>query len=342
MAMTISQQLDKASPDLLRYSIQKMLANDICDIKKSRDICERDIKYILQYLSQAVEMDSPILFRDFMAWLTDVLINKKIPMKHIRETFHILREGIDAVLSRASAFDPYFESAEKSFMEAKESTEAEILPSDKEILGQYVRHLIRADRKKARESIFNELQKGLSVRDIYLNVFEPAQHIIGRLWQSSIISVAQEHYATAVTQMIMSELYPQIFTSEKNGRKLASFSVGSELHELGIRMVTDFFEMEGWDTSFYGANAPIPDMMKTLKEETFDVIAVSTTMMVHLKTLNTFIQEIRDQDPLNTMKVLVGGYPFLVDDTLWKKVGADGTSRNAESAVSLVSKWFNS
>jgi len=182
----------------------------------------------------------------------------------------------------------------------------------------------------------------MTISDLYLNVFEPSKRMIGRLWQTSVISVAQEHYATAVTQMIMSELYPRIFTSEKNGWKMASFCIGSELHELGIRMVADFFEMDGWDTSFFCANAPIPDMLKTLRDETFDLIAVSTTMMVHLKTLQAFINDIRVQDPLKTMKIMVGGYPFLVDGDLWEKVGADGTARNAQMAVKQATEWFES
>ena len=62
--------------------------------------------------------------------------------------------------------------------------------------------------------------------------------------------MAQEHYCTAATQLIMSQLYPYIFTTGKNGRVLVGTCVSGDLHEIGVRMVSDFFEMEGWDT-FY-------------------------------------------------------------------------------------------
>lgn len=337
----ISERLDHESPHIIRYVMRQMIADNICDVKEARDVCERDVKYIVQYLSQAVELESPDLFRDFTCWLADVLINKNISIEELERSYRLIYEGIGDIFQETGWVKPYFEVVERCFNEARVSEKDEIIPSEDPLLEKYVQSLIHANRNTARKLIMDELKSGRSIRDVYMNIFEPAQHVIGRLWQSNIISVAQEHYATAVTQMIMSELYPQIFTSEKNGFKMASFCVGSELHELGIRMVTDFFEMEGWDTFFYGANAPVSDMMTTLEEETFDMVALSTTMMVHLKTLYGFIRNIREKDRFKEMKILVGGYPFLVDQDLWQKIGADGTARNAETALSLTSQWFN-
>jgi MerR family transcriptional regulator, light-induced transcriptional regulator len=340
MNTQISERLDHESPHIVRYVMRQMISKNICDIKKARETCERDVKYIIQYLAQAVEFESPLLFRDFTAWLTDLLVNKNIPVDHLKKSYRFIREGIEEILSDTSWADPYFDVAENCFNQVSVSTADTIIPSDEVLLGKYVRYLINAERNQARKLVLKELNAGRTPRDIYMNIFEPAQHVIGRLWQTNIISVAQEHYATAVTQMIMSELYPHIFTSRKNGYKMAAFCVGSELHELGIRMVTDFFEMEGWDTSFYGANTPVPDMLKTLHEETYELIALSTTMMVHLKPLYALLQKIREDNRFQEMKILVGGYPFLVDEELWKKVGADGSARNAESALKLTSEWF--
>jgi methanogenic corrinoid protein MtbC1 len=59
--------------------------------------------------------------------------------------------------------------------------------------------------------------------------------------------VAQEHYCTAATQLIMSQLSPRLFGRDRIGRRLVVTCVGDELYELGMHMVADFFEMEGWD-----------------------------------------------------------------------------------------------
>ena len=40
--------------------------------------------------------------------------------------------------------------------------------------------------------------------------------------QTARISVAQEHYCTASAQLIMSQLYPRIFSTRKNGKTIGS------------------------------------------------------------------------------------------------------------------------
>ena len=100
------------------------------------------------------------------------------------------------------------------------------------------------------------IQHGTSVHDIYLHVFQRSQYEVGRLWQTNQISVGQEHLCTAATQLIMSQLYPLIFGTERKNRRIVAACVGGDLHEIGIRMVADFFEMDGWDTFYLGADVP--------------------------------------------------------------------------------------
>ena len=55
----------------------------------------------------------------------------------------------------------------------------------------------------------------MSIRDVYLLVFQPCQREVGRLWEAGRITVAQEHYCTAATQVIMSQLAPRLVTGER-------------------------------------------------------------------------------------------------------------------------------
>ena len=106
---------------------------------------------------------------------------------------------------------------------------------------QYLEKLLQKDRYGAEALIKEILAGGVSIKDVYLKVFQPVQWEIGRLWQINKITVAMEHYCTAATQFIMSRLYEYIFSTEKNGLSFVATSVSNELHELGIRMVSDFF-----------------------------------------------------------------------------------------------------
>ena len=120
----------------------------------------------------------------------------------------------------------------------------------------YLDTLLRVQSEAASRMIIKAVEQGVEIKDIYMYVFEPSQHEIGRLWQTNQINMYQEHFCTAATQNIMSQLYPYIFQNEKNGHKLVATCVNGELHEIGVRMVADLFEMEGWNTYYLGANTP--------------------------------------------------------------------------------------
>jgi methanogenic corrinoid protein MtbC1 len=199
--------------------------------------------------------------------------------------------------------------------------------------------LMRTDRRSASHLILSAVSEGLSVKDVYLHVFQPVQREVGRLWQMNQISVAQEHYCTAATQMIMSQLYPRIFNGQRLDRKLVATCVSDELHELGVRMVADFFEMEGWDTYYLGANTPTPSIVQALDEHQADVLAVSATITFHVGQVRELVDHVRSSDVGHRVRILVGGYPFNVSPTLWQTVAADGYARDAQEAVVVANRW---
>jgi len=206
---------------------------------------------------------------------------------------------------------------------------------------EYLEHLLNADRNAAANLVFEAIDNGVGIKDIYMDIFQASQHEVGRLWQNNEISVAQEHFCSAATQMIMSQLYPKIFNSEKNGLRLVATCVGGELHEIGLRMVTDFFEMEGWDTYYLGANTPIESILSTIETYKADVLAISTSMTFHIEKTRALIKEIKDSDVGKDTLILVGGRPFNLAQDLWKKVNADAFASDAMQAISVMEKQLS-
>jgi methanogenic corrinoid protein MtbC1 len=203
---------------------------------------------------------------------------------------------------------------------------------------EYINYVLNGQRQKASQLIMQTVENGMSVKDIYLSIFQPVQWEIGRLWQTNQVSVAQEHYCTAATQLIMSQLYPYIFNSEKIGRTFIATCVSGELHEIGVRMVADFFEMEGWDTYYVGANTPVESIIQSVEVYQADVLGISTTMLFHVKQVKNIIEQIKQIPSCSDVKILVGGYPFNVTENLWRKVSADGYGGNAMQAIQEASK----
>ena len=136
--------------------------------------------------------------------------------------------------------------------------------------------------------------------------------------------------------MIMSILYPRLFSVNRLNKSVIATCVGSELHEIGIRMVSDFLEMEGWDTYYIGANAPTEAVVASLKEHKADLLAISVTLTPHVSKAIETIKEVRKLN--NKVKIMVGGYPFIQDPELYQKVGADGVALSAENIHEIAYK----
>jgi methanogenic corrinoid protein MtbC1 len=106
-------------------------------------------------------------------------------------------------------------------------------------------------------------------------------------------------------------------------------------------MVTDYFEMEGWDTYYLGANMPDNQLLESLKEHNAQILALSVTLPTHVSKVTALIKKIRANKELKNTKIFVGGYPFLNIPDLWKKVGADAFAQNADQAIARANELVN-
>ena len=307
--------------------------------ERGRHHCHKDAEYHLSYLADAVASASPALFADYVGWAQVMLAARGIPAGDLENNLEILRETLRRELpaGQAGIAGEYVEAGLRVLSGPARPGE-EAGPADPlyDLSQRYMRALLDGQRHVASQLIQRSVEEGVSVRDVYLYVFQRTQHEIGRLWQTNQVSVAQEHYCTAATQLIMSQLYPYIFNTGKNGRVLVATCVSGDLHEIGVRMVSDFFEMEGWDTFYLGASTPAPDLVRELVARSADVLAVSATMSFHVRAVADLIAAVRSRLG-DRVKVLVGGYPFNVDPDLWRRIGADGCARDAGEAIELAS-----
>lgn len=304
-----------------------------------------DLRFHFDYLQSAVCMQDKNIFLDYVAWVKTYFNWIKLPEVWTRQTFTIMQESVSNVVKSpwSDEINGYLEYALERFDDISLNSISFISADNKLAIlaNQYINTLLRKERNSAGKLIDDAIEKGISVKDIYLSVFQPAQWEIGRLWQENKISVAMEHYFTAATQFIISRLYSHIFSTEKNGYNLVATSVTEELHELGVRMVSDFFEMEGWNTVYLGANTPHSSIVQMIKETDADVLAVSATISYNLTKVSDLIEFVRKEIPAGELKIIVGGRAFNSNHDLWRKVNADGYAPDAQSAIELATRLIS-
>lgn len=174
--------------------------------------------------------------------------------------------------------------------------------------GQYLNLLLQSDTQGAMALVAEYMNAGLPLGDICVDIIAEAMRRVGDLWHGHRISVDMEHYCTSVTQMALSQLYPLIFGQKRRGKRVLVACVGSELHEIGARMVADLFEYHGWDSIYLGAAVPVEAIKSAALEHRPDLVALSVTMPQHLPHCRQAVKQLREQDP--GIKIAVGGNAF--------------------------------
>jgi len=301
-----------------------------------------DANYHLDYLAESLAATEPRLFFDYLAWARIMLIGRGVPIGDLALNMECLCDALRQTLPQTMA-DVAVEYIALGLGRLSEAPPAvpTFIPADSQqfpLASDYLAALLAGERQRASRLVMDAVEGGTSVQDIYLQVFQPCQHEIGRLWQLNQISVAQEHYCTAATQLIMSQLYPYLFTGERVGRTMVATCIANDLHEIGVRMVSDLFELSGWDTFYLGANTPVPSILEAVREQRADVLAVSATITPHLKLVRELIADVRAAPDCGAVKILVGGYPFRIGPDLWQRLGADGCAQDAATAVELANR----
>ena len=200
----------------------------------------------------------------------------------------------------------------------------------------YLAALLRIDSDAARHVVERALEAGTPLEAIYLDVLAATQEEIGRLWQVGQLSVAQEHYCTAASQSVLANLGRRAFAARRNGRAMLATCVDGNLHEFGLRMVADFFEMAGWKTVYLGAGLPALCIVDAVASAQASVVCLSASLERQVPAVEEALGALRADPRTAAVRILVGGHAFKGDNRSWRRVGADGFAADARAAVQLA------
>ena len=301
-----------------------------------------DILYNLSYLDTAMKFNDDKIFSDYAVWLYQLLCNlmKNLERERIKEHmvlhYQILHNVLQETLPEEEA-----QKASHHIRNAIEATENEAIQfqvSERFASGrygpikkEYLHCILNNDTKGALRVIADAEKSGIPIDDICVEILQEVMCEIGNLWHQDKIKVDKEHYCTAVTQVALAQFHPTIFSKPRNGYTILTCCVGSELHEMGIRMVSDVFENNGWDSIYLGAAVPANAILNCIEENSPDLVALSVTMPQHLTLCFEIVNEIRKK--YQDIKIAVGGRAFQTTNELWKQWDVDIA---ADNAVQLV------
>jgi len=305
--------------------------------------------YHAAFMSTILKLNNYELLARIFVWFYRAYRGQGFQYNYFAVDLYAWQKAIDNVLTKDSAYEikgvyQWLTDHHDDLISLAQSEEYCIFRDNimRERNYTFLMHLLHGDYKACftlAEQYFTETN---DVTTFYLQVIQPCLYEIGRLWEGGHASVAQEHLATAIVSRIMLTRCGSVLpVSDCCKGNAVIVCAPNELHELGVRMISDLLEADGWQVNFLGANLSVAELLKYLQSYPPQFVGVSVSMPFNIDSAREAIEAIRHDVVLRNVKIMVGGPAFQHEDMSWRQIGADAYAVDGAAAVKIAKKWLS-
>lgn len=163
-------------------------------------------------------------------------------------------------------------------------------------------------------SAMEEVQSGrVSIPDLYEDVLQKALYSIDGCSRDNPGCIWDEHVKSSIIRTIIEGLYPTVIRigkkAKKTGKKIVLACPEREYHEIGLRMMSDFFQINGYDVIYVGSNTPRTQIWEVVRTEKPDYLGISVTDFYLLSEANKTLIRIKEECTKD-IKIILGGQAF--------------------------------
>ncbi len=190
----------------------------------------------------------------------------------------------------------------------------------------------------------NELRcRGVSLPDVYVGLFQPVARELGRRWSEDSLSFMEVTKAIGQMQTMVRALGaadPPAHPIDA-AHRIVLASAPEEQHSLGMLVVSQLFESEGWEVE--GGNQlsvgkPLNDLVH---DQWFGVVGLSASTEHGARQLKSAIDELRKASMNESISVIVGGNGFIDHPDISSEIGADEVAGDANDAVAKAEQLLS-
>lgn len=329
---TVDQQYHEDDTMEMRYGVN------------GRRMWNQEVLARIAHLAEAVALDREKIFIENALWSKSAFIARELNSidlsKNLECMKSVLIEQFPKPISNLTT--PMINHAVEHLQQNQGCVASPLSQAgtSRDLARMFLMHLLRRDRNEAERLISELSQNGLAFAQICEGIFVPAMAEVGHMWQVEEASIADEHYCTNATQQILESLRPKTPRKAPNGYLIVAASVGGDMHDLGIRVLSAIYEIEGWTVECLGANTPAEEIANAIAPQIYrggaDILALSTSTSLRIRSIENAITHVRASPNGKHIPILVGGYPFQQIDDLWKVVGANAQSSRASTSLDIA------
>ncbi|MCK2218754.1 cobalamin B12-binding domain-containing protein [Actinomadura sp. ATCC 31491] len=197
---------------------------------------------------------------------------------------------------------------------------------------------IAGDEYAAVDAAIAAVEAGVPVETMILDVVAAVQARVGQAWADNVITVAQEHTATAVNEsvLVVVAAHPaarEHLPAPDKGR-ICVACVDGEWHTFPVRLLAEVLRLRGWRVDYLGAHVPTPHLVVHLHRTGPDTVALSSSIATRLPAAHGAITACQAA----STPVLVGGAAFGPDGRYARLLGADAWAPDARAAAELLDR----
>lgn len=174
------------------------------------------------------------------------------------------------------------------------------------------------DKEKAYQASLDALEKKeITVIELYEEVLRVVLYDID-CKENDKECIWREHVKSAIVRSIIEGSYKYVIEESskvaKRNKRALIVCPSEEYHEIGAKMAHDYFLMNGFSTTFIGANTPLDVILNAVTFVNPDYIALSVTNYYNIINAKKIVKEIKKikEDVI----ILAGGQAFNQVDAL--------------------------
>ena len=159
----------------------------------------------------------------------------------------------------------------------------------------------------------------VSIPALYRDVLTRILADTGEAWHEGRVAIWAEHLASATVRTVVEILYPGVLQANAaaapSGHAVLLACPPEEGHDLGLRMVSDRFDMAGWTTYFLGPDTPVQEIAAAARGLGVDAVVMSSSTHYHRLAVRHAVDELKQALP--DTDIWVGGPAFIGAATGW-------------------------
>lgn len=289
-------------------------------------------------LSVAMAESEPGLFSSRVRWIRAAFKARELPEELLHQSLLCLEEILEQELPEEYRQEPkLFIAAGMAALIEAETAGGELDSADPagKLAMQYMAEVLEGNSTRAIELVMDARRNGLSLESAY-QVLMTAQREIGQMWHQAEVNIAEEHMVSSTTRRAMAVLAYHAGKKASNGLTVVAAAVAGNSHEIGLRMISDFFEFAGWRAICLGADLPPAEIAQAVRYFDPALLLLSVALGTQLPAARRTIAAVREAG--SECKIMLGGSALSGAPDIWRKLGADAFADSPSEALSRAAE----